>query len=82
MLKLTLTTDQSGPALEAHLSLIAQMIGVEVEAVGLDGYVAAKVSPQTKTVAVPVPAVEVPTPVFTPPAPVFTTPEPVEQTNG
>lgn len=80
MLKLTLTTDQSGPALEAHLSLIAQMIGVEVEAVGLDGYVAAKVSPQTTTIAVPV--VEVPTPVFTPQAPVFTTPEPVEQTNG
>lgn len=79
MLKLTLTTDQSGPALEAHLSLIAQTLGVEVEAVGLDGYVAAKASHTTTTLAVPVPPVEVPTPVFTP---VFTPPESAEQTNG
>ena len=79
MLKLTLTTDQSGPALEAHLMLIAQMIGVEVEAVGLDGYVAAKAGHVAPTLAVPVPVVEVPTPVFTP---VFTPPESAEQTNG
>jgi|688.fasta_scaffold335350_2 hypothetical protein len=78
MLKLTLTTDQSGPALEAHLSLIAQTLGVEVEAIGLDGYVAAKASHATSTLAVPVPVVEVPAPVFTP---VFTSPESAEPTN-
>jgi hypothetical protein len=70
MLKLTLTTDESGPALSAHLSLIAQTLGVTVEAVGIDGYVVAS------TVIVPVPASEVPAPSFQVPTPIFTPPIP------
>jgi len=44
MLKLVLTTDQTGPALEADLAEISNLLHVDVEAVGLDGYVSAKVS--------------------------------------
>jgi hypothetical protein len=78
MLKLTLTTDQSGPAVEAHLSLIAQTLGITVEAIGIDGYIVALANPSSTITAVPVPAVEVPAPVFTP---VFTSPESAEPTN-
>jgi len=44
MLKLVLTTDQTGPALEADLVEISNLLHVDVEAVGLDGYVSARVS--------------------------------------
>lgn len=44
MLKLVLTTDQTGPALRAELSLISKLLHVDVEAVGLDGYVSERVS--------------------------------------
>ena len=78
MLKLTLTTDEPSSLVLDRMNAISQAFGVDVEVIGLDGYVVACCLGKL-TVAIPAPAPFAqfqPSPVTTPVPTVEVTPEP------
>lgn len=73
MLKLIITTDETGPGLREGLVKISNLLHVDVEAVGLDGYVSERVSyPRSTQAGDPHPVLE-----KADPPSVETVPEPV-----